>query len=443
MNRTKKQKKMKYLITTVQKGARVNKNLLANMLAFAKAHNIDHIYTFVMNGKCKDEDWIDPAIGLAGIETIDSLTLNKNLRCRDMQVRAQKVLPLQGLAQKLSRDYSHILPATKVRLEMLSNLSKHPRAMITTGAISEPNYRLKTMLGMKAQEQHQRGFVMVEIKNSKIFNFNQIKIQTSGNFHFLNKFYYGKGKVKDKRIPGIVWGDLHIGITNKKALEESKQMLRDLKPEFCIFHDLFDGASLNPHTRGKFLTEMYNVKTKRDSLEKELKMVLKFIKGLSEEFPDIKFLVTEGNHDVFLRRYIDDKIFFNEPKNFMFIASMVEEMLVGKKATLQIALERLGEIPDNFKFFVENDEFRLRGVNVASHGHNGISGSRGNPKMFDNQAFKQMSGHTHKPQILNNVYIVGTLSELVQGYMRGPGAHAHCNGIIYDDGHMGLLMILV
>ena len=433
---------MKYIITSVQKGASVNKKLLANLKTFAKEQGVSNIYTFVMNGRYKDEEFLDPAIGLAGIETISNLSLNKNLRCRDMQVHAQKIHPLQGLNSKLPRDHSHILPATKIRLEFLSNLSKHPRALITTGALTEGNYKENTMIGMKAKEQHQFGFVLVEIKNSRIFDFKQIHVQASGNFHFLDRFYQS-GKSYHEQPECVVLGDLHIGITNQKARAESIEMLKELKPKYCVLHDIFDGASVNHHARGSFLTAIKNFQTKKDSLDKELKAVLKEIHFFAKEFPGIKFLVPESNHDVFLRRYIDDKEFFDDAQNWLFVASIVPEILEGKKPVLEIALGKLGKIPGNFRFFLENDEFRVRGVNVASHGHLGVSGSRGTPAQFSRQNFRQMSGHTHKPQILANVYVVGTLSELVQAYMKGPGAHAHCNGIIYQDGHMGLLMIMV
>ena len=126
----------------------------------------------------------------------------------------------------------------------------------------------------------------------------------------------------------------------------------------------------------------------------------------------------------------------------MFIAKIIPEILKEKKPVLQIALESIGKLPKNMKFLLENDEFRVAGINIGSHGHCGISGSRGSIAQFDRQNFKQMSGHTHKPERLANAISVGTNCILKQRYMKGAGAHAHANGIVYKDGHQMLYVMI-
>ena len=164
---------MKYIITSAQKSAKANKNLIANIKTFQKVHGIedDGLLVFIMNGKYKDDEIIDPAIFNAGFSIVENKTLNTNLRLRDVKVQAQKIKPFHGLNSKLPRECSHILPATKLRYETLSNLSHHPRALISTGAITEGAYKLNTNLGQKASEQHQFGFVYVKIVDNRIFHF--------------------------------------------------------------------------------------------------------------------------------------------------------------------------------------------------------------------------------------------------------------------------------
>jgi len=113
---------MKYIITTAQKSAKANKNLIANIKAFQKVHDItdDGLLVFIMNGKYKEDEIIDPAIFDAGFSIVDNMKLNSNLRLRDMKVQAQKIKPFNGLNSKLPRECSHILPATKLRYETLS-----------------------------------------------------------------------------------------------------------------------------------------------------------------------------------------------------------------------------------------------------------------------------------------------------------------------------------
>jgi hypothetical protein len=177
-------------------------------------------------------------------------------------------------------------------------------------------------------------------------------------------------------------------------------------------------------------------------LSKELKMVHKHLWDMANEFPDIKFVIPESNHDVFLRRYIDSGDFMYNPQNFLFVATIIPEVLKEKKPVLEIALSQIGQLPPNMRFLLENDEFRVAGVNIGSHGHLGVSGSRGSVSQFDKQNFNQMSGHTHKPERQANAISVGTNSILNQRYMKGPGAHAHANGIVYRDGHQMLYVMI-
>ena len=434
---------MKYIITTAQKSAKANKNLIANIKAFQKVHDIndDGLLVFIMNGKYKEDEIIDPAIFDAGFSIVDNMKLNSNLRLRDMKVQAQKIKPFNGLNSKLPRECSHILPATKLRYETLSNLSHHPRALISTGAITEGAYKLNTQLGNKAQEQHQFGFVYVKIVDNRIFHAMQVDCQKNGNFHYLNEFY-NKGKMTIVSPKAIVLGDLHIGILDKKAYALSLQQLHDMKPEYVALHDIFDGASVNHHEKKSFISSLKNFQLKKDSLDKELRMVHKHLWEMSKEFPNIKFIIPESNHDVFLRRYIDSGDFMFNAQNFLFVASIIPEVLKEKKPVLEIALSHIGELPKNMKFLLENDEFRVAGVNIGSHGHLGVSGSRGSVSQFDKQNFNQMSGHTHKPERQANAISVGTNSILNQRYMKGPGAHAHANGIVYKDGHQMLYVMI-
>lgn len=438
-----KNNKMKYIITTAQKSAKANKNLLKNIKAFQKVHNIDDegLLLFVMNGKYKDDEIVDPSLFNAGFSTVENMKLNSNLRLRDVKVQAQKIKPFHGLSSKLPRECSHILPATKLRYETLSNLSHHPRALISTGAITEGAYKLNTNLGQKAQEQHQFGFVYVTIVDNRIFHAMQVDCQKNGNFHYLNEFY-SDGKMTLARPKAIVLGDLHIGILDKKAYALSLEQLRDMKPEYVALHDIFDGASVNHHESKSLISALVNVKQKKDSLSKELKMVHKHLWDMSKEFPDIKFIIPESNHDVFLRRYIDSYEFMKNPNDIMFVASIIPEVIKEKRPVLEIALSHIGPLPKNMKFLLENDEFRVAGVNIGSHGHLGVSGSRGSVSQFDRQNFKQMSGHTHRPERQANAISVGTNSILQQRYMKGPGAHAHANGIVYKDGHQMLYVMI-
>jgi hypothetical protein len=429
---------MKYIVTNVQYNAPVNKNFLRNLLTFAKAHKVDKLLTFVQNGSYHEEDEIDQEVLLAGFETISALTLNSNLRLKDMKILAQQINPMTGMATKLSRDYSYIMPSAKIRYQSVANTTSKPRAMMTTGNLTKPNYKLHTAQGQKANEQHQYGFVFVEIKSNQIFTTYQVEATKNGDFHYLDERYV-QGKRVKVQPEAIILGDWHTGVTDPKARAHSIATLKALKPKRAVFHDLFDGNSINPHKQGQLLESLHDFATKRDSLDKELKEVFKEVQFFADTFPKIQFVVAESNHDIFLRRYIDGKLFIDNPQNFLHVIKMIPELMLDEKPTLQVGLELFGKLPSNFHFAKEDEEYRVRGVNLSAHQHRGVNGSKGSAISFSNYNLKQIGGHTHSPALFANSMTVGTNTYLKQRYMKGPSSHMHCNGILYADGKFALL----
>lgn len=429
---------MKYIITNIQYNAGVNTKFLQNLLKFAEVHEVDSLLTFVQNGSYKDEEEIDKRVFEAGFSIVDFLTLNKNLRCRDMKILAQQINPMTGMSTKLSRDFSYIMPSAKIRYLSVANTSASPRALMTTGNLTKPNYKLHTAQGRKAEAQHQYGFVFVEIKNGKLFTTYQVEAAKNGNFHYLDERYVG-GKVKKVQPEAIILGDLHTGDTNPKALKHSLETIKELNPKRVVLHDLFNGHSINVHEDGRLLNSLRCLRDKRDSLDNELWEVYKLIWKLAEQFPDTEFLVAESNHDIWLERYIDSKKFMDHPKNFMHAIEMIPEILKDKKPTLQIGLELFGDLPDNCYFGREDEEYRVRGVELLYHGHRGLNGSRGSSASFDRFNLRMISGHEHTPKLYANGMVVGTLTHLKLPYTKGAGSWMHCNGILYADGKYGLL----
>jgi len=433
---------MKYIVTNVQYNAPVNKNFLRNILTFAKVHKVEKLLTFVQNGSYIEEDEIDQEVLLAGFETITALTLNSNLRLKDMKILAQQINPMTGMATKLSRDYSYIMPSAKIRYQSVANTTSKPRAMMTTGNLTKPNYKLHTAQGQKAYEQHQYGFVLVEVKNNQIFTTYQVEATKNGDFHYLDERYVNGKKVK-VQPEAIVLGDIHWGDTNPKAYQHSLHTVRTLNPKRVVLHDLFNGHSINPHEQGHLISSLRNLKEKRDSLETELKQLYKEVSRLGKEFPNVKFLVAESNHDIFLERYIDAKLFMEHPQNFWYAVKMLPFMLEGKKPTLQIALEMFGSLPSNFHFAKVDEEHRVRGIELAIHGHKGVNGSKGQSSSFSNFNLKTISGHTHSPALFANSMTVGTMTHLKLAYTKGPSSWMYCNGILYADGKYGLLPFVI
>lgn len=437
---------MKTIVTSIQRGAKVNKVLLKNLLAFAKEHEVVKIQAFVMDGRNKDDIEIDPIVFDYGIELIvpskTGTALNSNLKLYDTMIKASQINPLTGFNKKLSRDHSYILPSPKIRYQSIPNTSKYPRFLATTGSLTNQNYKLHTAQGRKANLEHQYGFVYVNIKNGKKFDIHQVDALKNGKFNYLDE-YYSNGK-KLKQVPeALVLGDIHWGETCMKTWKRTLKMITDLKPKRVVLHDLFDGASVNPHEEANFAIRALRSFEKRNNLTDELTSVSKLIHSLSKQFPDIEFIVSESNHDLFLKRYVTTHNWLLDGRNSIMSSKLFEPfVMLDKKPALQIALEMVGEIPNNFNFLIEDQEYRVSGIELGYHGHRGLNGSRGSSASFDRYNLKMITAHEHTPKLYANGMVVGTSTHLKLGYTKGASSWLNCHGILYKSGKYALLTLV-
>lgn len=433
---------MKYIITSIQLNGLVNKNLLTNMLNFAKANNVDKILTFTQSGRYKEEDKISPLIFENNIELISNeMKLNENLKLYDSKILPQQINPFTGMNKKLSRDYSYILPSPKIRYDSIASNSKYPRAFMSTGSLTKPNYKEHTAHGRKAVEQHQYGFIYVEILNKQIFVAHQIESTIKGDFQYLTK-KYSDNKITETKPEALILGDWHTGDTDTWVRNETFKMISDLKPKRVVFHDLFNGHSINHHERGLLLAELRNLRDNKICLQDELKVVYNDIWSFAKRYPNINFIVVRSNHDDFLEKYIQQKMFIDDPKNFLFTCSIISRIINEKKVPLQEALLLIGELPNNFKFTQQDYSLRVYGIELANHGHLGANGSRGTPNQFNNLNLKMITGHTHSPKLMENGMVVGTSTRLKLSYTHGASSWLNAHGILYNNGKYGLLTLI-
>lgn len=433
---------MKYIITSIQLNGRVNKNLLANLLNFAKEQGVDKIFTFLQRGRYIEEEVIDKLIEANNIELIHGeIKLNANLKIYDTLILPQQINPFFGMNRKLSRDYSYVLPSPKIRYDSIASTSQLPRALMSTGALTHPNYKTHTAHGRKAQEQHQYGFVYIEIVNNQIFKAYQIEATKKGDFQHLTKKYHD-GKKMDSQPEALILGDWHTGDTDKWVRKESIKMIHELNPKRVIFHDLFNGHSINHHEKGQLLAELRNLRDKRSCLEEELKAVHKELTYFGNRFPNQQFLVVRSNHDDFLEKYIQAKMFIDDPINFLFTCKVISRIVDANKIPLQEALSLLGDLPDNIRFTQQDESYRVYGIELANHGHLGANGSKGSPNQFNALNLKMITGHTHSPKLMENGMVVGTSTRLRLSYTHGASSWLNAHGILYSNGKYGLLTLI-
>lgn len=433
---------MKYIITSIQQNALVNRNLLKNMLNFAAKHGVDKILTFVQRGKYVEEDLISPLIFDSNIELIlGEMKLNANLKLYDTKILPQQINPFTGMNRKLSRDYSYILPSPKIRYESIANNSVYPRAIMSTGCLTKPNYKEHTAHGRKAVEQHQYGFVFVEVQTNQLFKAIQIEATKKGDFYFMTEKYHS-GTVGQAQPEALILGDLHPGETDPWVHKETIKMIGSLKPRRVMLHDTFNGHSINHHEKGMLLSELRNLRDKKTNLEDEMRMVHKVLCEYGNKFPDVEFIVVRSNHDDFLEKYIQQKMFIDDPQNFLFTCKLIARIVDENNIPLQEGLSLIGPLPKNISFLQQDASLRVYGIELANHGHLGANGSRGTPNQFNNLNLKMITAHTHSPKLMENGMVVGTSTYLKVGYTHGPSSWLNAHGILYSNGKYSLITLI-
>ena len=438
---------MNYIVSTIQYCATVNKPFLRNMLAFADRHHVPKIYLFVLAGKNKDETALatvlleDPRIELLYLDK-NGRKLNSNLKLHDTQILASQINPLTGMTPKLHRDYSYILPSPKIRYLSIPNTSTYPRFLATTGALTHGNYKLHTAQGRKAELEHEYGFAYVEVRNSRLFNYRPIMALKNGNFHY-DREYYRNGKMSDVQPEALVLGDWHTGDTCPKTRAVTVKMIEQLKPKRVVFHDLFNGHSINHHERSNNLSKAELWGSRKHELETEVEQCLKELNFFAYKFPNVQFLVAESNHDLFMARYIGEENFLADGQNSVFSCRLFVEMAQAKKQpVLKTAMELVGKVARNIRFLNEDEEYRVKGVGLDYHGHRGVNGARGSGASFDRFNLKMITGHEHTPKIYANGMVVGTSTLLKLGYTKGASSWLNAHGILYPDGKYSLISLV-
>jgi len=438
---------MNYIVSTIQYNALVNKTLLKNILVFADEHLVDKIYLFVMPGKNVYEELISPLLlEDERIELLylgkEGMKLNSNLKLYDTGILASQINPLTGFNKKLHRDYSYILPSPKIRYMSIPNTSVYPRFLATTGALTHGNYKMHIAQGRKADLEHEYGFAFVEIVNNRIFNYHPVMALKNGNFHY-NREYYKNGEILDDQPEALILGDIHVGDQCPKTRKASIVMIEDLEPKRVVFHDLFNGHSINHHEQHNHLSKARLWENKMHVLQEEVEQCLAELNFFAEMFPDVEFLVVESNHDIFLSHYIGKENFLEDGQNSIFSCKLFAQLFeVEHQPILKTAMELVGEVAKNVTFIKEDEEYRVKGIELGYHGHRGVNGARGTSQSFSNNNLQMITGHEHSPKIHPNGLVVGTSTHLRLSYTKGASSWLNAHGLLYSSGKYTLLTLI-
>lgn len=425
----------RYVITSIQKGAGYNKNLLKNINKYCSDNDAELIL-LPMDGRSIMDDKIHKDLAVLNIINGD-YNINKNIKISNYHVKPQQINPLTGIERFAQGDKSFIFAGTKQVSKFVSNsYDVIPKAIMTTGALTKPNYR-DNRIGNIAKKDHEYGFVVVEKKNNSYFHFRQVKALKNGNFSDILGTY-NNGKKTKPVAKAIVVGDLHPYDTDPKHEKNTFNQIDYFGGKVDLYlHDVFNGRSISHHYNNHNIRKYEVYKEQGLNLKSELEVTLKAINKYAQATKG-KVYIVASNHDEHLTRYLDEGRFIGDKGNDLY-GSMIYTAALQGFNPLEYGLTLVGDLESNIIFLNRDEGRKQLGYELGNHGDLGANGGRGSPRSIEQANAKSITAHGHSAFKIRNTYRVGTSTRLRLDYNRGYSNWSQTNGVLYANGTVQLL----
>jgi hypothetical protein len=432
-------RRKRFIITWAQNDTPVHEAFVSNMESYAK--HID-ASIHVIAGRYKNPTSVSEDRSLETwserIETyLDACRheIHKHMWIMsDVKIQPTAVNPMTGL-EGMSGVNSCVFGSPKVQMETIPVLEGSlPKLMLTTGACTLKNYT-DSKAGKKGEFHHTLGFVIVEIKDASVFFVRHVTANDNGDFTDLynrvESSESGKSKIsKIKKVAAIILGDIHYGQHDERVITKTLDLLKTIKPDNVVLHDVFDGLSINHHEANDPFVQYHREVEGTNSLKREVDLMLNGLK----DFEKYNVVIVRSNHDDFLDRWLKS----TDWRKATTLKNSIEYM---EYSTLLLKGEAPnGVIPylinkkyPKFKTLGRSDSFVVNGWELGQHGDIGSNGSRGSLVQFRRLNTKMVVGHYHSPGRKDGALAVGTSTKLRVNYNLGPSGWLQSHVIIHDD----------
>lgn len=415
----------RYIVSAVIEGGRLNKAFFETLQTVAKDKNAEIVLLPMMaiknqmlTQKDDNQGFHEDILALLPYFATE-YTFNENLVAKDFLLSPQMMLPLTGLSRFSTNRTSMIIAAPKYQMESIPIGCKAiPHVLYTTGACTSAEYT-DYRPGEIGRLDHVYGALLVEIRDEKIFHIRHLTADKDNGVYDLDKYYCGD-KVLPARAEAFTMGDLHIGFEDPTAIEAWKKCLRKLKPKYVFLHDIANFVTINPHRRDDIFHRI-NLPAHIQTLEQELNLISDTLNAWTKEFPKITFVVTRGNHDMWLDRFLETLEFAKkEHYHNLKISSLLTHWALCGNNPLQAYVESRYKIK-NLIWLGLDDDFTIEGIQCGSHGAKGNNGGKASKGSLVLQYGKANVGHAHSPSIYREVWTAGT-STGAEDYTEGGGS---------------------
>lgn len=441
----------KFIITTAVTGCVAHEGFHASLKSFCKQNKAALLILVASdpahNKSCNKGGYgtIDAKLAKECM-VVEDTYLNSNFFISTIKLSAKQINPTTGLSDIGQRKGSFVFasPKQSMTLESTSN-EKLPHVMMTTGAITIPNYVSEMYMSERtayiADKHHVMGAIYVNIFDDEVYGYTQIQmLNEEGSFVHFGKRYHPNGKITNEVPEALICGDWHSGETDHLVRLCTEEMLTFFKPKKAVLHDVFNGKSINHHEENNMIVKAQHFMQGVPSLEQEFIGLRDDLDWFSKQVEEV--VVVKSNHDEFLSKdYLRYAKYARDSQNHYFSLDLAKAMIEGKDP-LKFAVEKVGLKAKNIRWLQRDEDFKVAGIQLGAHGDIGPSGTRGNIKNMRKSYGQSVTGHSHSPGIFHGAFVVGTSSFLKLGYTQGPSNWLQTHACVYSDGSRQLINMI-
>lgn len=386
---------------------------------------------------------------MSEIIALEDIYLNSNLMLSKIKLSAKQIDATTGLSRLCQKTANFIFASPKQRLRPVSVSSqKHSRLLLTTGAITLPDYDTDRYMSERTAEianyDHVMGGLIVEVEDDETFHVRQFQFDKAGKFIDLG-IEFGPTSHKAVKTASLWPGDWHTGETCLNVRRQIKELTGLLRPDYIFLNDFFSGMSCNPHEASdKIINTILTLNGHKPTLEEELI-------GLGKELKEIstwgakKIAIVKSNHDFFLENYyLRRGAFITREGRDYELGLELSLVMIKEKNPIQYYVEEVfGFKSSNVLWLKEDEDFLICGIQHGAHGHMGSGGKR-NPSTAGLEAAygKGNFGHSHTGEILRDTWRAGTSTPRRLPYVKGSCAWSNSHIITYYNGSRQLVFTL-
>ncbi len=463
----------RYLFTCAQNNTKIHEEFWGNLQSFlAHLRGTSHDaklfvsrFTYVrsgigtygdkakMTGRGREnvggvELWFDPR--LADHAYDDRLEIAPGLVwCGEMNILPTAVRPLSGLDTYTGRK-SAIIPHVKIALESVAadEVKDPTKFNFTTGTVTLRNY-IQRKAGLKAEFHHCYAATLVEVDHEGSWWVRQINADSEGTLYDLDVKVEHRDVTQGHRVEAITWGDPHVATIDVYARDIAfgKGGMKDtLRPHKDFMGDVLDFRARpwqeikDPHSM--FLRHVEGT----GNVKQEVVRVGEFIEH--HAYRDwCETVLVYGNHEEKMGRWLKEEDGRKDPLNtefwldmqahtYSYIRTKSEEpnyLEVALRMTYPSAADKVTFLNNEDGYVICPDA--AGGIQCGKHGHRGPRGTRGSPLAFAKMGRKTNLQHFHAAQIIDGIYVAGTLEDLDPEWTKGsPSDWSHTQVITYPNG---------